>query len=60
VNKQQIRWASQHDWFVSSECIEGEGVVTVIDYISSETQPELYLTHPVFTDYKELKEWAGY
>jgi hypothetical protein len=60
MTNEQIQWAMKHDWFVESECAEGEWSVTAVDYISSDEQPELYLAHPVFTDFEELRNWAGY
>lgn len=53
----QINWASQHDWFLSSSTVTGE--VEVLDVIVADdnTTRERVLR---FTDFQELKEWAGY
>ena len=48
----QIRWASEHDWFVRRE---GDGIV-VADRYSDGTEiiVEWHLS------FRELREWAGY
>lgn len=49
----QIEWAKQHDWYVHY-IREGDGSYTAIVY-DSELQYSVR-----FTDFKKLKEWAGY
>ena len=64
----QIKWASQHDWYISSN---SDGVV-VRDF---DLEPSKYILingkpikkegawvkiERVFTDFQALYEWAGY
>ena len=50
MTKQQIKWASQHDWYVCHSDILKR--VTVWEQETMQTV--------CFTDFKELKTWAGY
>jgi len=52
LNKQQLKWASQHDWFVKESF---EGYVVVRDYDSAGN-----LELKTFKDFQELRSWAGY
>ena len=51
MNEQQIKWASQHDWFIDAR----DSVVLVAERYAGE--PTKYIK---FSDFKALKEWAGY
>lgn len=66
MNKQQVNWASQHDWFVKTvrcqvaeqyEFVIGVEVREVLLKIEEGEYQEEILN---FTDFKELREWAGY
>ncbi len=48
MTESEIKWASQHDWFISAS----NGVVVAMDSGIGKTE--------FFTDFKELKNWAGY
>lgn len=48
MTQQQIKWASQHDWFINANY----NTVTVIDTQTGEIES--------FTDFKTLYNWAGY
>lgn len=56
LTAQQVRWAQQHDWYRGAERTSAEGLLYRVwcrpDDCSS--------TRPSFTDYQELREWAGY
>ena len=52
MTKRQIEWARQHDWFT---WVREDGAVLVRDYTEDGAQ-----TFRAFTDYRELRAWAGY
>lgn len=59
MTKQEIKWASQHDWFSHSN---GD-VVYVIEHVADVTKPgELNWveTTKAFNDLEKLRNWAGY
>lgn len=60
ITMAQIRWAKEHDWFHSADYNyrENRSVVRVIDWVQNGTQ--FYKKVRSFTDYGELREWAGY
>lgn len=53
MTKQQIRWASEHDWFI----LPLVGGVMVRDYIDNDANKP---TSIKFTCFEELYAWAGY
>lgn len=53
MTRQQIAWASRHDWFVS---VDGDGIITVVDRYSDGTET-IMAWHRSF---RALREWAGY
>ena len=54
MTKQQIKWASVHDWFLTAT----SNTVTVRDY---EMQDGQYIPiRKTFDNLTELKIWAGY
>jgi hypothetical protein len=56
MTTQQIAWASKHDWFIESIPSKFRGkklrVIVKDDMVAGNTL--------VFTDFDELKQWAGY
>ena len=56
----QVRWASQHDWFLSSKQTDYVYTVIVTGYEWSDMLKEYYPIPLQFTDINELKAWAGY
>lgn len=51
MNEDQMKWAAKHDWFLGAlECGDGWEV-------GVQGEGESYL---VFTEYRELRTWAGY
>lgn len=52
MTRRQIAWAREHDWFLT---LREDGAVLVRDYT-----PEGAQTFVAFTDYRELRVWAGY
>lgn len=51
MTKQQINWASEHDWFLAVSK-DGQGV-EVRDDMEQDKWIEI-------RDFKQLKSWAGY
>lgn len=49
MSEQQVKWASQHDWFVKAE----NGVITVWE---EETKSAIEWVGT----FRQLREWAGY
>lgn len=61
LSKQQIKWASQHDWFVSQQVDpQGNGSVVVEDVMYNWIKDTSIVTNKTFSDIEELKAWAGY
>ena len=56
----QVRWASQHDWFLSSKATSTGFKVTVEDFVYRVTTGQYESAKTIFTDINELKAWAGY
>lgn len=52
MTKSQMKWAKQHDWFITARCRKGVYSVTV-----SETEESTVIK---FTCFTALKIWAGY
>lgn len=60
MTKQQAEWASKHDWFIGQVAIgNGNFKVTVEESIYDEEDNYHYFVVS-FTDFQELREWAGY
>lgn len=62
MKHKQAIWASKHDWFIKATYDEalGEHSVTVRDWefnVESRLYDEVSIR---FTDYQQLREWAGY
>lgn len=57
MNAQQIKWASQHDWYSHSS----GNTVYVVDYVIN-VDTNNVVTNKVmpFTNFQELRVWAGY
>lgn len=51
-SKRVIEWAKQHDWYV---CLREDGAIMVRDWTEDGAQ-----TFEAFTDFQELRAWAGY
>ena len=54
-NKHRIAWAATHDWFIKATLNMHSNVYTVFvknDMVTGEVLK--------FTDFNELKSWAGY
>ena len=54
-NKHRIVWAANHDWFIKATLNMHSNVYTVFvknDMVTGEVLK--------FTDFNELKNWAGY
>lgn len=52
LNKQQMEWASQHDWWIRSS---SEGYVVVRDWDNAGNEVAAY-----FSSFAKLRAWAGY
>ena len=55
LNERQITWASQHDWFIDAD-VTGVMVNEILVY-SDGTVIENVKS---FSDFKALRDWAGY
>lgn len=53
LTKQQMQWASQHDWFMRAS--ESEGYVVVRDWDLAGNEVAAY-----FSSFAKLRAWAGY
>ena len=49
----QIKWASQHDWYISGS--ESQIVGRATEYPSDDERH-----YATFTNFKQLRDWAGY
>lgn len=56
MTQSQIKWAAEHDWFVSSKGDE----VTVKETMYNHDANTQYDRETTFTSFKDLREWAGY
>ena len=56
MNKQQVNWARQHDWFLSEVYDSEDGEYSV--YVRNDMDSEEPLDS--FQCYTELRNWAGY
>lgn len=54
MNNKQIKWASQHDWFIKANSVG----VLVKDFVIVDGAYEERVIQ--MDDFQELKEWAGY
>lgn len=55
----QLKWASQHDWFVSGNQTEIVGQSDVVD--CNVNPPVLAgVDRQTFTNFQALRDWAGY
>ena len=55
MTTQKINWAKQYDWFIESTVVRISGQMRIHvkdDMVAGNTL--------VFTDFDELKQWAGY
>ena len=65
MTKSQAIWASKHDWY-ASQYVNNSGNITVYvrDIVSVELTPGFFITEEketqAFTDFEELRDWAGY
>ena len=54
MNKQHVKWAGQHDWYMGTVEVAAGMMIVVRDDMS-----ERFGTL-TFIDFQELKAWAGY
>lgn len=62
LTTRQVEWAKLHDWFISSEQeddFDGHSVCVHDRVLSTATQ-KVTDTVAYFSDFRELREWAGY
>ncbi len=55
MNERQIKWASQHDWYVSNDGNE----ITVRE-VCRRPNGSTIETLKRFSTFADLREWAGY
>lgn len=59
MTKQQIKWASQHDWYVRAY---DDGSIEVCETCSltDDTHYTQWEIRQIIHDWQELRDWAGY
>lgn len=55
ITQKQIKWASEHDWFVDANYDGIQALERLVNVDGSVKESVV-----VFTDFKELRDWAGY
>lgn len=56
MSSEQIKWAMNHDWYLTTHYNgNGLGVIDAVMVIDHDT-----LDISIFSDYHELRKWAGY
>lgn len=62
----QIKWAQSHDWYIATLKAD-DGVLVRDEWIVMTEAPDartgrhkLYSDSKAFTDYRALRDWAGY
>ena len=55
MNEHQIAWAQSHDWYLDS--YNGTVLVLQTEFDADDNHTD---THVEFSDYRALREWAGY
>lgn len=55
MTRQQIAWASQHDWFIADNT---DGTIDVADICTH--NGKVIKAIACFSNFSELKAWAGY
>jgi hypothetical protein len=58
MNIRKVRWAMQHDWYISHEESIGNPNQYAVIVRADEGTGEV--TQEVFEDIEELSNWAGY
>lgn len=58
MTKQQIKWASEHDWYLGPAATDGG--ILVQDHVVNMNTGESTITAKMFTDFAALRKWAGY
>jgi len=61
MNTKQVQWAQSHDWHVKT--LQGTTTENFIVLVRDWEQDVEGTWQPIqrtFTDYKKLREWAGY
>ena len=56
MNKQQLNWAKQHDWFVGY----GKEFIEPCNTYAIYVRGDLSNDTMIFTDFNKLVIWAGY
>jgi len=59
MTRLQVRWASQHDWFISSKW-RGNGYEVTVQGHTPDFRGGWIESKPTFTNIERLKQWAGY
>lgn len=56
ITWREVRWAREHDWFVSSHALNGtNGLYRIVGRDETSTMGIRY-----FESFQELRAWAGY
>lgn len=62
MNIKQVEWSESHDWHryaFESELTSGEWSVCA-ETVCVDREGHQFVERVVFTNYKELRDWAGY
>jgi hypothetical protein len=61
MTENQIKWAASHDWYIAT-LADGEGVLVKDEWVDlNEAEPrQTYSKDVAFTNYRALRDWAGY
>lgn len=59
LTEQQVKWASQHDWFVREQ-VWNEQLSVVVEATLHNAELGYYTEQQEFADFQELRDWAGY
>jgi hypothetical protein len=55
MTTQQIAWARKHDWFIEAELVRITGQMRIV------VKDDMIVGNMLgFSDFEELKYWAGY
>lgn len=64
MTRSQAQWARRHDWFDDAVCFDGEWTVGTKsqcrDLYTDGTASEWRTEYHTFTNFDELRAWAGY
>ena len=60
MNKQQVKWAASHDWYVRSRRTPYGTFIIEVRCEQVDASGVWSLDEQTFTDFQSLRAWAGY